>query len=192
MEDIDRLILELNSGDDQRAEVAVRQLHLLGERATGALEKLMESEDADVRWWATWAIAGITSPVSTKLLRQRLSDPEESVRQCAALGLRQQPDEEAIPDLVTCLLSSQDRITLHLAAAALAVIGCQAVDPLLDVLKQSPLPVRLEILRALSVIGDTRAVPALFEALESDSVLMEHWANDGLERLGIGMSFFKT
>jgi hypothetical protein len=36
------------------------------------------------------------------------------------------------------------------------------------------------------MIGDTRAVPGLFEALEG-SALQEYWAEEGLERMGVGM-----
>jgi len=31
----------------------------------------------------------------------------------------------------------------------------------------------------------------LMKALEEDSALMEFWAQEGLERLGVGMLFFK-
>jgi HEAT repeat protein len=48
---------------------------------------------------------------------------------------------------------------------------------------------RLEAARALASIGDTRAIPALFDALD-DSALLEYWANEGLERMGVGMCFF--
>jgi hypothetical protein len=44
----------------------------------------------------------------------------------------------------------------------------------------------------LALIGDTRAVPALFKLLESESALVEHWASTGLAKMGVGMSFFQT
>jgi HEAT repeat protein len=49
---------------------------------------------------------------------------------------------------------------------------------------------RIEAARALALIGDTRAVPALFKALDEESAVMEHWAGEGLERMGIGMVFY--
>jgi HEAT repeat protein len=49
----------------------------------------------------------------------------------------------------------------------------------------------MEAMRALALIGDQRSIPLLFEALDSDSMLMEYWANEGLERMGVGMIFYK-
>ena len=40
------------------------------------------------------------------------------------------------------------------------------------------------------MIGDTRAIPELYKMLDSDSALLEYWASDGLERMGVGMVFF--
>ena len=50
---------------------------------------------------------------------------------------------------------------------------------------------RLEAARALSEIGDTRAIPVLFKALEEGSVVLEYWASEGLEKMGVGMTFFE-
>jgi NADPH-dependent ferric siderophore reductase len=46
-------------------------------------------------------------------------------------------------------------------------------------------------MRVLALVGDKSSIPALFEALDSDSMLIEYWANEGLERMGVGMVFFK-
>jgi HEAT repeat protein len=50
---------------------------------------------------------------------------------------------------------------------------------------------RLEAVRALAKIGDERAIPALFDALDNDSALIEYWASEGLEKMGVGMVFYK-
>jgi HEAT repeat protein len=52
-------------------------------------------------------------------------------------------------------------------------------------------PARLEAARALAVIGDTRAIPVLFKVFEGDSAIMEHWAEKGLEKMGVGTVFFE-
>jgi HEAT repeat protein len=190
MKDLTFLIGELKSGDDQRAEAAVHKIHEHGDAALPFLSPLLESPDADLRWWATWAIAGFRSPETTILLRERLRDPDPTVRQGAALGLRQQPDKEAIPDLIACL-DDEDPTLVHLSAAALAAIGEEAVPVLLELLDRATLSTRLEILRALAAIGDERSIPALFQALDDESALVEHWASEGLEKMGVGMQFFK-
>jgi HEAT repeat protein len=190
MEEIKTLLADLASGDESRAEPAVKKLQEIGQEAVPFLAEMLDSADVEARWWAIWAISGIKDERVPPLLIKKLSDPETSVKQCTALALRQQPDPKAIDPLVS-LLGDDDPMTVYLAAAALASIGEEAVPTLLDLLKKSPLAVRLEVLRALSSIGDVRSIPALFEILESDSALMEHWANEGLDNMGVGMNFFK-
>ena len=75
--------------------------------------------------------------------------------------------------------------------AVCPISGAAAVPALLDLLETGLQAVRLETARTLAMIGDTRAIPALFNALDEDSALMEYWANEGLERMGVGMAFFK-
>ncbi len=190
-QDINKLIESLTSGDDCRAEDAVTEVAEQGEKGLPILQELLANPDPDVRWWATWALSKTGLPQTADLLRTLLHDPNTEVRQCAALAIRQAPDPKAIPDLVAAL-SDEDNILRRLAGAALSAIGSEAVDPLLEVMENGPQPARLEAVRALAMIGDQRSIPALFAALQKDSALMEYWAAEGLERMGVGMTFFKT
>jgi HEAT repeat protein len=104
--------------------------------------------------------------------------------------LQQRPDDRAVPALVAAL-SDDDSLVVRLAANALAATGSAAVPELIKLVEDSPSKIRLEATRALALSGDTRSIPALFNALDSDSTLMEYWANEGLDRLGVGMTFFK-
>jgi HEAT repeat protein len=135
-------------------------------------------------------MAEIHDPHTPALLLQALHDPEPDVRHCAALALRKQPAPEAVADLAACLPSA-DRLLAHLAADALIAAGKAAVPALLEVMQTGPQAARLEAVRALAGIGDTSTVPALFAALDEESALMEYWAGEGLERMGVGMAFFK-
>jgi HEAT repeat protein len=124
-------------------------------------------------------------------------DPDAGVRQCAALGLRQQPDAQAVPSLVEAL-HDRDPLVARLAGEALAAAGEQAVPRLIEVLQHDSQALanagphaRREAARALAAIGDPRAVPALYEVLDDDSALLVYWAEQGLERMGVGMAFFK-
>jgi HEAT repeat protein len=47
----------------------------------------------------------------------------------------------------------------------------------------------LEAARALALIGDQRAIPALFALLSEDSVMLDYWANEGLDKMGAGMVY---
>jgi HEAT repeat protein len=119
-----------------------------------------------------------------------LADADPLVRQCAALSLTRRPHAEAAPALLA-LLGDHDSLLARLAGDALVVLGSGAVEPLIAVLDTGRLTARVEAARALALIGDTRAVPALFKLLGSESAVLEHWANEGLEKMGVGMAFFK-
>ena len=196
MEEIKKIIAELSSGEDERSEAAVQAVASHGAAALQPLRDLLASNESseaqavDVRWWAVRALAEITDPEVTSLLIYHLGDQDAGIRQCAALGLRKQPDPQALHTLVSAL-NDADPLVASLAGDALAAIGAPAVPALLEVLHDGPQNTRLEAVRALAKIGDHRSIPALFAALQEDSQLMEYWANEGLERMGVGMTFFK-
>ncbi|RPI33513.1 MAG: hypothetical protein EHM70_05780 [Chloroflexota bacterium] len=190
MEEMDHWIAELTSGEDQRAEAAVSNLAALGDEALPALIQLLASAAEDDRWWATRTLAEISSPETPMLLLQAFGDEQVDVRKAAALALRQQPHPDSIPALVAAL-DDEDRILARLAGSALAANGEQATQVLLDVLEKGSHAAQIEALRALASIGDKRSIPALLAAFEKDSSLMEYWANEGLERMGVGMSFLR-
>ncbi len=163
----------------------------LGSHVIPALQELLSAGQSDARWWAARTLAEIHETGIHFLLIKALHDPEKSVRECAAIGLRQQPDPAAIPDLIECI-QGDDSELVRLASDALVSIGAQAALPLIDVLKNGRQGARLVAIRALARIGDTRSIPALFEALSQDSSLLKYWSNEGLEKMGVGMTFFKT
>ncbi len=185
------LLGDLTSGDDCRAEDAIKSVAEKGSQGIPVLRDLLSAAETDVRWWATWALSESRAPESQELLRQMMHDPEISVRQCAALALRQKPDPLAIPEL-TAGLSDNDSVLARLCGAALIAIGKEAVPALIEVLENGPQAAKLEAARSLAMIGDQSSIPALFAALQKDSALMEYWASEGLDRMGVGMSFFKT
>ena len=89
------------------------------------------------------------------------------------------------------MLAEKDALTRRLAGDALVAIGHQAVPQLLEAMQHDDQFVRIEAVRALAKIGDQSAIPALFEALEDGSALIEYWASEGLEKMGVGMVFYK-
>lgn len=196
---------DLTSGDDALAEAAVgRLLELSGGEppaTVAALQALLASSQVDWRWWAVRALAELSFVRTHSLLAQALKDPDASVRQCAALGLRLQirgkPGQEPAPEMIEKLLpllldglKDPDPLAARLVGDALGAIGDQAVPQLLELLDGSSHATRLLIVRSLAEIGDPRAIPALMAALDEDSSLMEYWANEGLEKMGLGMAYF--
>jgi HEAT repeat protein len=198
---LEHFLAELTCGDDGRAEGAVRKISGIPlqqiQPFMQSLQAQLSSPSEDRRWWAVRALAEISDPRVPGWLAERLSDPDAGVRQCAALGLRQQPDAQAVLSLVEAL-HDRDPLVARLAGEALAAAGEPAVLPLIEVLQgNSRVPdtaaphARREAARALAAIGDPRAVPALYEILDDDSALLVYWAEQGLERMGVGMVFFK-
>lgn len=189
--EIQSILNSLTSGDDERAEAVVPQIASLGETAIDSLLTLLESPSSDHRWWATRALAVIDHSKAQDGLQRALGDEDPNVRQCAALSLRLSPTPSAIPTLVNALQDT-DRLVARFAADALAAIGPAAIQAL-SLSMGSPDPaVRVEAVRALAAIEDPHALHALFDALDDPSPLVCHWAEQGLERLGVGMVFFEV
>lgn len=183
------LLNDLTSGDETRAEGAISVLIESGEEAIPALLEMTKSEDADKRWWALRVLA--QSPLClTDWLVPFLNDPATDVRQCAALGLSFKPDESATEPLVHAL-SDEDTLVGNLAIKALVKIGKVAVPALIETVKSGSQCSRILALRALVEIRDHRAIPVMMQVMNEDSALLQHWAKEGLERLGLDMVYMK-
>jgi HEAT repeat protein len=188
---LQELLNDLTSGDESRAEQAVKSLVDLGEQAIPSLLDLTHSSNVDARWWALRTLAQSPHARTGWLIPFLLNDPAPEVRQCAALGLAIQPDESAIQPLVKAL-SDADSMTSHLAMNALIRVGKEAVPALIECVKEKvSQSARILALRALSEIRDHRAIPIMMQVMSEDSVLLQHWAQTGLERLGLDMVYIK-
>jgi HEAT repeat protein len=194
---LQELLSNLTSGSETRAEKAVPGLIDLGQEALPALLDLTRSSEVDHRWWGLRVLA--QSPHSqAEWLIPFLNDPAREVRQCAALGLAIKPDESAVQPLVQAL-SDEDSMVSSLAVNALVKVGSAAVPSLIEVVKRSPERVegkasqsaRIHALRALAEIRDHRAIPVMMKVMEEDSALLQHWAKEGLDRLGLDMVYIK-
>jgi len=188
--DLRALLADLTSGDEARAESAVPGLAALGEAALPGLLELLRTPDRDRRWWATRALAALGGDGAISALVRALQDPESEIRQCAALGLRHQPVAGAVHALCAAL-NDPDRLTARLAGDALIAVGPRATPDLIELIAQAGPAAKIEAVRALAGIGDQRAIPALYSLLDDPSALVQHWAEEALERMGVGMVYFK-
>lgn len=176
----------LRAGDDALAEALIERLE---SAPLDALRPWLEADNPDQRWWGVRLLAKCAAPEATALLSQALSDPDPSVGQCAALVFRQRPNPTAIPSLIK-VLSVKNPLLRRMAGDALVALGQPAVPALLAVLDEGSPNARLEATRALALIADPQAIPALYRVLGEESQLMDYWANEGLERMGVGMVYF--
>ena len=189
MSALEDLLADLTSGDETRAEAAVPLFAELGETIIPPLRGLLDSPDADIRWWATRTLASLPN-LDPGLLLSSLSDAAPEVRQCAALGLCSHPSEAAIPPLIRAL-SDSDSLVAELSARALTAVGEPAVENLLEVLKEAGQSARIHAMHALSEIADPRAIRPMILAMGEDSAMLHYWAEAGLERLGANMVYIK-
>jgi HEAT repeat protein len=193
------LLAELTSGDDARAENSIPALVQLGMAAIPALLDLTRAEEVDSRWWAVRALAA--SPhTRTEDLIPLLSDSAPEVRAAAALALCSHPHESAVEALIKTL-ADEDSLTAGLAGNALVKIGSPSVLSLIGAAQACVEPGRNEAptgirtccvaLRALSEIRDHRAIPVMMKSLSEESALLQYWAREGLNRLGLNMVYIK-
>jgi len=191
VDQLQNLLTDLTSGDEDRAESAVSNLIELGEEAIPSLLDLTRSSNMDSRWWALRTLAGSPHCRTDWLIPFLSNDPAPEIRQCAALGLAGKPDESATQPLVHAL-SDDDSMVASLAVNALVKIGKTAVPSLIETVKGGTQSARIHALRALAEIKDHRAIPIMMDVMQEDSVLLQHWAKEGLDRLGLDMVYIKS
>ncbi len=183
------LLVDLTSGDEERAEEAARQLAGIGAPILPALGRLLESQEGDRRWWAVRTLAQMAAPRRDWLIRS-LADPSAEVRAAAALGLSAHPADDAAPALAGAL-QDEDSVVAILAVSALLAIGAPAVPVLLEAFPKSNQRGQIQMMRALADLRDHRAIPLMMKAIEADSAMLRYWAEQGLERLGLDMVYIK-
>jgi len=183
------LLDELTSGDDARAENVIPALVELGEAVIPHLLDLTRSGNVDFRWWAVRALAAFPQAQTDDLI-SLLGDSSAEVRAAAALALCNHPHESAVEALIRSL-ADRDSLAAGLAANALVLIGSASVPSLLEVMSNAPTSVRILALRALSEICDHRAIPTMMKCLSEESAILQYWAQEGLNKLGLNMVYVK-
>jgi len=189
MASLDDLVAELISEDENRAEVAAGELAGLGETALSTLEVLIQSSIVDQRWWAIRTLAQMRQPPLNWLI-DALDDPSCEVREAAALALTTHPSENAVPGLVHAMGDTEGMLGT-LAMNALTEIGKSATPALLEAYQIAQPKAQIQIMRTLAEIRDQRAISLMLKATEEDSAMVNYWAKEGLERLGLNMVYIK-
>ena len=191
MADTLQLFLEaIAASDDDRAEEAALALGREGDAVLPPLRGLLADTDSDRRWWAARALAAVGTRAARGLLVATLDDSDPYVRACVAQGLGELRAREAIDDLVRRLADPSPLVS-RIAADSLARIGPPAAPALIAALQEGKVTVRAGAARALSIVQPQEAVPALCAALDDPSAIVTYYAEEALERMGVGMVFFQ-
>ena len=66
-----------------------------------------------------------------------------------------------------------------------------SVPSLIEVINEAPVSVQILALRALAEIRDHRAIPIMMKLIQEESSLLQYWAQEGLEKLGLDMVYIK-
>lgn len=191
MPEIEDWLNKLQSIDSDQALFAASHLPEDSDRVLEALSHLLIDDDSNLRWLATRSLSELDADKAGDLLISALHDNDSSVQHCAAIGLRETPHSPAINSLVSHL-GQEDHLLSRLCGDALIAHGEQATSALLAILQTTKNDsAKVETARALALIADPQSITALFGLLNSDSALLVHWAETGLDKMGIGMHFFE-
>ena len=176
---------------------AVRALNNIGDkRAVPALDQVARNDDEE-RVRDVAAVAVLTLNEDVDALVQMLQNPLTYNQAVQSLG--QIGDPSAIQPLLD---SAKEHVQVEIergpqgnirrtnvsgdaysVADALANIGTQAVEPLIEALSAQDASVRVVAARALGEIGDARALLPLQRASDPGSPLYTPWANEALTSL---------
>jgi HEAT repeat protein len=186
------LIDTFTSADDAACEAAAIQLGQQGSAGLATLTELLAATEADARFWAVRGLWTNGSTAAIEKLIKALSDSEEMVRSGAALALGELKAGTAVEALAQLLCGDASESGNH-AADALAKIGQPAAVRLIEAVQDEHSWVRVRAAKALVPVESKQAIPALFAALDDDSYVVRHHAEEALARMGVGqMVYFRV
>lgn len=187
---LESLLAAIHANDDEATEQVVTSYTTTSAPALDDVVALFDADDADQRWWAVRtaaAVAPLTGGDVTKLetpLRHRLHDADPSVR-CAAALAAGHLQLVALVDELACALGDESGWVRSSAADALALIGEPAVPALLQVLAGTGQGARTRAAYALSKIRTMEVANALYHYLQDENQLVQTYAYDTLEQMGL-------
>ncbi len=128
--------------------------------------------------------------IATGDLIEFVNGSDDETRAAAIYALRTRSTADAVTALIT-VLANPDTFLARTACDSLIHIGKVATSNLIEALKDQNIQTRGLATRALAHIKDQSSIPALFNALNDDSMIVQYWADEALERMGVGQIYFK-
>ena len=143
----------------------IKVLGALGDqRATPHLIGLIEHAPESLQYEIIEALVHLKDPEAVDTLITTLGNKEPTIRDLAAEGLTVM-GEFSLPSLFLALHSPQWLIRSYAARILGKIRNHQAVAPLVEILPHSDSTFRKEVIGALGMLGDPKAVPALLQTL---------------------------
>ena len=187
---MDDLIKAILGGEDEGAEPAVPALAAMDHaEVVSELARRLPDANSDGRWWIARTLATLPAPQSAVTLIQMLDDSDSDVRACAALALGELHALVAAEgaDALAAHLADESAHVAEVCTVALRRIGAAAVPTLVRALQEGAAIERIRAAKALAPIESQQAIPALIRALDDEDAIVTHYAEDALERMGVGM-----
>jgi len=170
----------LEQGDFQARWDIAKVLPQWGERVVAPLIEILEDEEADLeqRWFAGRILGGFNTPEVIQTLVKLLDDSEDEELNAIASSSLAAIGYPAVEALTNLLVKPDSRL---FATRALAQMHCAAVvDPLLSVVHDPDVQVRVTAIAALSSFHDDRIVPVFLVALNDYAASVRKEAVMGL------------
>ena len=128
--------------------------------------------------------------IATGDLIEFVNGSDDETRAAALYALRTRSTADAVTALIT-VLANPDTFLARTACDSLIHIGKVATSNLIEALKDQNIQTRGLAARALAHIKDQSSIPALFNALDDESMMVQYWADEALEKMGVGQIYFK-
>ncbi|WP_376792449.1 HEAT repeat domain-containing protein [Thermoflexus sp.] len=174
--------------EPEQAEAQMAALRADPEGLHALARALLQDSDPDLRAWACRILVEIPDATSIPELLDALEDPDPAVRAAAAWAFGVRPWKEGADLAISALQRHLEDApwVAWVAAEALARYGEAALEVLKESLRHPHPQVRVLAARALARIASPQSIPALMAALEDPSLLVRHFAEEGLKRLWEG------
>jgi HEAT repeat protein len=145
----------------------------------------LASDDPQTRLQAAQLLSSIEPEADSEPLVGFLSDADWRVRRAAVDGLARRSTTAPIAAVLRALRDDhRDVSVLSSAVEVLATTAVDVLEPLLELLRQPDLDLRLQAALLLGERGDARAVPALIETLREPDDNLRFHVIEALGKLG--------
>jgi HEAT repeat protein len=176
----------LRRTEGKRRAACVRALAYVGDTAVGTeLLALMNDRSEDVRIAAIDALSRLKPDGAVEALAQAAGSEQVNIKITAVVSLGRTRSPGALEPLLSCLDHFHPKVK-SAAARSLGQVGDSRATEPLTVMLADPVhrtPVRLAVVEALGLLGDTSAVPMLLLALGDGAQKVRVEAIQSLGRL---------